>query len=222
MSEQANRIRIFGVPMSRAARVHWMARELGLDAEHVPIGFADGSNKTPEYLALNPNGRLPTLEDGGLVLWESMAINLYLARKYGPGGLGEGLAPRDLEEDALAMQWSFWVMTEIEKPLLRLTLARLELPEDSVEGRYFRERVPQGPEIEAAAEQELERPLAVLDGVLADREFLVAERFTVADLNVASVMAWSRQARLDLSRWPNVAGWLARCLGRSGFRPAAA
>ena len=198
-----------------------MARELGLDAEHVPIGFADGSNKTPEYLALNPNGRLPTLEDGGFVLWESMAINLYLARKYGPGGPGEGLALRDLEEDALAMQWSFWVMTEIEKPLLRLTLARLELPEDSVEGRYFRERVPRGPEIEAAAEQELERPLAVLDGVLADREFLVAERFTVADLNVASVMAWSRPSRLDLSRWPNVAGWLARCLGRSAFRPAA-
>jgi glutathione S-transferase len=198
-----------------------MARELGLEAEHVPVSFTDGGNRTPEYLALNPNGRLPTLEDGGFVLWESMAINLYLAKKYGPGGAGEALAPRDLEEEALATQWSFWVVTELEKPLLRVTLARMKLPEDSPEGRYFRERVPRDPDGEAAAERELERPMKVLDGVLADRQYLVGERFTVADLDVASVLAWARPARLDLTRWPNVAGWLARCLGRPAFRAAA-
>jgi glutathione S-transferase len=217
---EGSKIEIYGVPLSRASRVHWMARELGLDAEHVPIGFADGSNRTPEYLALNPNGRLPTLVDDGFVLWESMAINLYLARKHGPGGPGADLAPRDLEEDALATQWSFWVMTEIEKPLLRLTLARFEAPDDSPEARYLRERAPRGPEVEAEAEKELERPLRVLDGVLADRDYLVGGRFTVADLDVASVMAWVRPAKLDLSRWPHVAAWLGRCLGRPAFRPA--
>ena len=78
-------LKIYGVPLSRAYRALWMANELGLDYENVPIHFADGSAKTPEYLAVNPNGRIPAIDDNGFKLWESMAINLYLAKKHGSG-----------------------------------------------------------------------------------------------------------------------------------------
>jgi glutathione S-transferase len=98
-------LKIYGVPLSRAYRALWMANELGLDYENVPIHFADGSAKTPEYLAVNPNGRIPAIDDNGFKLWESMAINLYLAKKH-----GSGLLPKTMEDEAHAIQWSFWVM----------------------------------------------------------------------------------------------------------------
>jgi glutathione S-transferase len=75
-----SRLKIYGIPMSRVFRVVWMAKTSSLDYENVPIHFADSSSKTPEYLAINPNGKIPAVEDGGLKLWESMAINLYLAK----------------------------------------------------------------------------------------------------------------------------------------------
>ena len=104
-------LKIYGVPLSRAYRALWMANELGLDYENVPIHFADGSAKTPDYLAVNPNGRIPAIDDNGFKLWESMAINLYLAKKH-----GSGLLPKTMENEAHAIQWSFWAMTEVEKP----------------------------------------------------------------------------------------------------------
>lgn len=206
------RLKVYGVPMSRAARTLWMCRELGLEFEHVPIHFADGSIKAPEYLAVNPNGRIPSIADGDFKLWESMAINLYLARKHG----GE-LSPRDLEEEALAWQWSFWVMTEVEKPLLNVLLQRLELPEGSAEAKYFRERVPLDPKVEAASLAELNRPLGVLSQHLDGREYLLDDRFTVADLNVASVMSWTQMARVDLAPYPPIGAWMGRCLSRPAF-----
>lgn len=95
---------------SRSHRVVWMLKELGLPFEHVLTNFMDDSTRRPEFLAINPNGRVPVPDDDGFKIFESMAINLYLARKHA-GALG----PRDLSEDALMTQWSFWVVTEVEK-----------------------------------------------------------------------------------------------------------
>jgi glutathione S-transferase len=212
-----NDLEVYGTPMSRAARTLWMCRELGLPFEHVPIHFADGSAKTPEYLALNPNGRIPTIKDGSFVLWESMAINLYLARKH-----PSAIAAKGLEEEALATQWSFWVMTEVEKPLLTVLLQRMKFPEGSNEEKYFRQRVPRDPKKEQESLAELGKPLAVLDGALAGRSYLLGDRFTVADLNVASVLAWATMARIDLASTPRVADWLARCTSRPAFGGQAA
>src|SRR6185437_3394897 len=80
-------LKIYGVARSRTFRTLWMAKELGLDYEHVKIDFATGDTRTPAHLALNPNGHVPVIDDDGFVLWESMAINLYLAKKYGAGTL---------------------------------------------------------------------------------------------------------------------------------------
>ena len=80
-------LKIYGVARSRAFRTLWMAKELGLDYEHVKVDFATGETRTPAHLALNPNGQVPVIDDNGFVLWESMAINLNLAKKYGVGTL---------------------------------------------------------------------------------------------------------------------------------------
>lgn len=193
-------MKIYGIPQSRAGRCLWMARELGLQHENVPVHFR-ATRESPELLKANPNARIPALECDGFTLYESMAINLYLAKKH---GAGTPIAPASLEEEALATQWSFWVMTEIEKPVLTLLLHAMGMS-------------PAEEPVLAQARAALDRPLGVLEQHLAGQEWLVGGRFTVADLNVASVMAWARAAKLDLSPWPRVAGWLGRCLGRPAF-----
>ena len=115
-------IKLYGISRSRAMRPLWMLEELGLPYEHVKVSFVNDTRK-PEFLRLNPNGHIPVLQDGDLVLWESMAINLYLARKY-----DKGLWPKRVEDGGRAFQWSLWSMTELEEPVLTWApLAGLDL-----------------------------------------------------------------------------------------------
>ena len=198
-------LKINGVARSRAFRTLWMAGELGLDYEHVQIDMAKGETRQPSYLAINPNGHVPAIDDGGFILRESMAINLYLAKKYASGA--DGLYPASLEDEARAWQWSFWGMTEIERPLLTALLNRAVFPES--------ERDAAAAE---AGEKALAAPMQVLDGALAKSPYLLGARFTVADLNLASILTWARPARIDLSATPRAAGWLKQCLDRPAAR----
>jgi len=194
---------IYGQSGSRAIRALWMAEELGINYEHIPTRFADQA-KEPEFKKINPNGRVPTIDDDGFIVWESMAVNLYLAKKYG----GE-LGPQNLEEDTAATQWSFWVMTEIEKTLLQAlfhTLGILGAEKD--------------PAAAAAALAELDRPLEVLEAELQGKDYLVGGRFTVADLNVSSVLTFTSMVGEDLSKWPAVQAWFGRCAGREALARA--
>lgn len=193
---------LYGAMASRAHRVVWMLKELGLDYEHVPTHFMDGSTRKPEFLAINPNGRVPVINDAGFIVYESMAINLYLAKKY--GGV---LAPQGLQEETLATQWSFWVVTEVEKPLLFASANRKLFAEG---GRDEEQAL--------MAIDKLGRPFKVLDAHLASHEWLIGGRFTVADLNVATVMDLAPQCGIALDAWPHVNEWHQRCLAR----PAAA
>jgi glutathione S-transferase len=195
-------IRLYGSLHSRAHRCAWLLKELRIDFDHVDVNFQDGSTRRPEFLSINPNGRVPVLETDEVRLFESLAINLYLARKH-PGPL----SPVSMEEDAEMTQWSFWVATEIEKPLL-LAAANTML--------FAPEK--RSPEEARIAMAKLARPLGVLDGYLASASHLVGDRFTVADLNVSVVMTLARLAALDMSKWPYVDHWLTDCLER----PAAA
>jgi glutathione S-transferase len=196
-------LKIYGVARSRAARVLWMAKELGLDYEHIKVDFATGETRRPEHLALNPNGHIPVIDDGGVVLWESMAINLYLAKKHGSGGL----YPTRLEDEARAWQWSFWGMTEVERPVLTAMFNRAILPEAQRDAAAADQ-----------AEKALAPPLGVLDGVLARSAYLLGGNFTVADLNVASILAWARPAQIDMAPFPKVAEWLKNCAERPAAR----
>jgi glutathione S-transferase len=196
-------LKIYGVARSRAARVLWMAKELGLDYEHVRVDFATGETRQPAHLALNPSGHVPVIDDDGFILWESMAINLYLARKYGAGGL----YPSRFEDEARAWQWSLWGMTEVERPVLTAMMNRAIFPESQRDLAAA-----------DAAEKTLAQPLRVLDGVLGRTPYLLGERFTVADLNVASILAWARPAQIDMSAFPKVAEWLSICAERPAAR----
>ena len=195
-------LKIYGVARSRAL---WMAKELGLDYEHIKIDFATGETRTPAHLALNPNGHVPVIDDDGFILWESMAINLYLAKKYGR----DGFYPTRLVDEARAWQWSFWGMTEIERPVLTALFNRAILPANE-----------RDPATADAAEKTLAQPLKVLDGALGRSPYLLGDKFTVADLNVGSILAWARPAQIDFSPFPKVAEWSRNCAERPAARAA--
>ena len=198
-------LKIYGVARSRAFRTLWIAKELGLDYEHIKIDFATGETRTQAHLALNPNGHVPVIDDDGFILWESMAINLYLAKKYGR----DGFYPSRLVDEARAWQWSFWGMTEIERPVLTALFNRAILPAN--------ERDPAAAD---AAEKTLAQPLKVLDGALGRSPYLLGDKFTVADLNVGSILAWARPAQIDFSAFPKVAEWSRNCAERPAARAA--
>jgi len=192
-------IKVYGIPRSRAARVLWMLEELQVPYELVPVSFI-GDCRKPDYLKINPNGHIPALQDGDLTLFESLAINLYLARKY-----DKGLWPKTVEGEARAYQWSIWAMTELEEPLLTALLHRMFLPEDQ-----------RDPKKAADGEQRTKTPLAVLEGQMKG-DWLAGKDFTVADLNVASVLSWAALIGMDLSAFPKTQAWLGRCTSRPGY-----
>lgn len=190
-------LKIYGAARSRAFRVLWAAEELGLAYEHVPIPFAD-ANADPAYRAINPNGRIPAIDDDGFVLFESLAITQYLFRRH-----GGPLQPVGLQDEARLAQWSLWGANEIELPLITLVQHTRLFPDDRRDARLADE---------AAAK--LPRPLAVLDAHLAGRAFLLGDGFTVADLNVSSLLYTAWLNRIDLARWPHVVRWLDEALTR--------
>ena len=198
-------MKLYGTKVSRAMRSIWAAEEVGVDYEFVSTSFREES-KTPEYLAINPNGRVPALVDGDLELFESMAINLYLAKTY-----GGKLYPSDPHDEARAIQWTIWGMTELEPHLIPMVLHKVLLPEDQ-----------RDPAVVANAEAAIERPLGVLDAHVSDREYLLGGDFTIADLNLAGALTSAHFASFDISKFENVARWMSRCAGRPSFARARA
>jgi glutathione S-transferase len=194
-------LQLYGNPRSRATRCLWMLEEVGQPYQLLDKSTRVDDLHSAEYLRLNPNARIPTLVDGDLVLWESMAINLYLAQKY--EGPMHCASPEVL---GLAAQWSFWAMLEIEHLLLHLLEHRAVLPE-------FARDVS----VVERSELLLKKPLTVLNDCLAGRGYLAGDGFSVADLNVASILAWGKIARLDLSAYPDLARWLDGCLARPAY-----
>lgn len=191
-------LRLHGIAASRAARPLWLLEELNVPYEHISQSYAGGATQTPEFLALNPNGHIPVLEDGGIVVWESMAINLYLTRKF-----GGPLAASNLAEVAEVLRWTFWAVTECERDALTVLMNKVALPADKRDAALAKR-----------SQGALAKPFAALNTHLAQREYIVGERFTVADLNVASVLGWAQAAKPLLEGNPNVAAWLARCQAR--------
>ncbi len=203
---------IYGVSASRALRPLWVATELGLPFVHVPTPYRGGATRRPEFLALNPNGRIPVLVDarpeGDVVVWESMACALYLARHHGPAD-GRSLSPVTAHEEAEALRWSFWTVTELEDDALALLMHGFVMPV-----------AQRKPALAEAAQRRLGVPLRVIEQHLQaqGQAGLAAERFTVADLCVASVLAWVQPAQALMAQFPLVRAWLGRCLARPAYQ----
>jgi len=194
---------IYGVAASRAFRVYWAAEELGAPYEQVAWKFGGPEIKSAAYRAINPNATIPAIVDDGFALFESLAITLYLARKAGK------LWPADLRGEALAYQWTLWGATEVEGTLGQWAYHTLLLPEA--------ERKP--PLAEEAA-RKLPVKFDVLEGALASRQWLTADTFTIADLNLAAILF--RAPAFGLDRWPRVADWHRRCYARPAAQRAVA
>lgn len=207
-------LKIYGVYQSRASRTYWMARELGLDFESVPViqarrvadptaADAPFNTRSPGFLAINPNAHIPTIEDDGLVLWESIAINLYLARKHkGP------LAPQSLAEEGLIESWSLWAVNQIEQDAVKIVLTYDNDLQDT----------PGGKDVLEAATRMLKKPFDILNRHLATQDYLVGNRFTVADLNVAEICRYAVTEKALTAPNPNVMAWYERCHDRPAFR----
>jgi glutathione S-transferase len=198
-------LEIYGVARTRAFRALWAAEELGIAYEHRPIEIGDAGARTPEFLALNPNGRLPVIVDGDFVLPESLAITLYLAKKHSLGTL----YPRRLEDEARAWQWSFWAIAEVDRGVNIWSLHAVRLPP-----------VERNAALREEALKVIAAPFKVLDAAVSKDPYLLGAQFTVADLNVAAVI--SRAADMDLTAWPHLQAWLIRCLDRPAARAALA
>ena len=201
-------IKLYGVPQSRAGRCLWALEELGVPYELVPVSFT-GDNKKPEYLAINPNGRVPALDDDGLILFESLAINLHLARKY---GAAQGLWPASADDQSRAIQWSLWAANEVEPHSVGYLLHTRLLPEAMRDAAKAK-----------AALEALPKPLAVLEKALAGKQHLLGGGFTIADLNVATVLAlaWMGKA-FDGAAFPRASEWIARVHARPAAQRVAA
>jgi glutathione S-transferase len=191
-------LKLHGIAASRAARALWLLKETGVPFEHVSQTYKGGATQTPAFLKLNPNGHVPVLEDDGIVVWESMAINLYLARK-----IGGPLAPANLAEEAEVLRWTFWAVTECEKDALTVLMHRVGMPADQ-----------RDESLAVRAEKALVKPWGVLEGHLANRPYIAGDRFTVADVNVASVLGWAQVSTGLMQAHPKVAEWLKGCMAR--------
>ena len=204
-------LKIYGIGPSRAARPIWTALELGVPFDLISTPYASGATRTPEFLAINPNGHIPVLIDeraeGAITVWESMACALYIARVHGKAD-GQTIAPATPREEAEALRWSFWTVSELEADALTVLMHRMAMPEDQ-----------RKPELADKAESRLKVPLAVLEKHLQAQHakgeaYLAANRFTVADVCVASVASWVRPAAVLLAQYPAVSSWLKVCLDR--------
>ena len=202
---------IYGVYRSRASRNIWLAHELGIPFKHVPViqhyrlpdakaAVRRCTPARPQFLKVNPNGHVPSIDDDGLVLHESLAINLYLARKH-----GGPLAPANAAEDGEMGMWSLWAATEVEPHSINVLYHRIGNPPD------------QGRQVADAAVEALAAPFAVLDADPGKDGWLVGGRFTVADINVAEIVRYALAAPELFEAAPRVKAWLAACQARPAF-----
>jgi glutathione S-transferase len=194
-------ITLYGGAHGRASRCLVALEELGLTYHHVPLKPWDSAEDRERLAVLNPNARVPVLDDDGLVIWESMAINLYLGDRY-----GGPLWPAEAKDRARMYQWSVWAQTSVD-----------------VMARHLA-RFGKDPAAKARAEAERLAALAILDRALQGRSYLLGEAFTLADVNVATTLCEPWEAgRIDGDIVPAEHGlaalgaWLERCIARPSW-----
>ena len=191
-------MRLYEFGPTRSIRARWTLQELGVEFEPITVNLVAGEHRRPEFLKINPAGKLPVLVDGDLVLTESVAIVLYLADKYPENGL----LPADLTGRAQVNRWLLFAATELEQPLWRISRHTALYPEDK--------RLPGDVTL---ARQEFKEMAAVLEKHLEGRQFVVGDRATVADFVMAYTLDWGGEARL-LDEFPVLRRYMERMYAR--------
>jgi glutathione S-transferase len=191
-------MKLYGFAATRSIRALWALNELGAEFEFVPVNILAGEHRHPEFLRINPAGKVPVLVDGDMVLTESAAIVMYLAEKYPD----KGLLPADREQLGQAYRWVMFAMTELEQPLWRITRHSWLYPEDK--------RIPE--EIPIAS-QEFIAMATILDNHMAGRQFIVGDTMTIADCVTAYLMDWANEYHL-INEHPRLRTYLDKMYAR--------
>ncbi|MSQ70893.1 MAG: glutathione S-transferase family protein [Betaproteobacteria bacterium] len=199
-------LKIYGQARSRAFRVLWLAKEINLPYEHIPVSIhVEGAQaKEDWYKQLNPNARIPTIDDDGIILWESAAINVYLARKH--GGM---LYPKTAEGEGRMLQWGFYIANDVEPPMIAVFQHRVAFPPEK--------RIPA---IADEGEKNLQPGLQTIEGQLEKTPFLQGNEWGMADFLAASVLYTLYMIKYDLSKFPRLGAWLSASCERPAAREA--
>ena len=206
-------LKIYGIYRSRATRNIWLCDEMGIAYEQVPViqasrladplaADAPLNTRSPSFAKMNPAGGIPAIDDDGLVLAESLAINLYLARKH-----GGPMAPASVAEEGQMAMWTLWAATMMEPHSIQILYNRVAKPVAERDAK-----------LADAAVETLKAQFSVLDGALAKTGFLVGGRFTVADINVAETVRYAMAAPELFGPAPRVKSWLEACHARPAFK----
>lgn len=191
-------MKLYEFAPTRSIRARWALQELDVPLESVEIRLLEGAGQTPEYLAINPTGKLPTLVDGDFVVTETLAIVVYLAEKYPQ----KGLLPTDFKQRTQLNRWMSFVVTELEQPLWRIARNSFLYPEH--------QRQPTDIEI---AKGEFRKMAAVLEKHMQGREFLVGDRVSVGDFITAHTLDWGNEIGL-LDQCPTLLAYMQRMYDR--------
>lgn len=199
-------LKIYGPTQSRAFRVLWLMHELDMPFEQVPvtINVAQPQCKEPWFLAINPNGRVPAIDDDGFQLWESVAIIQYLAKKA-----GSELYPASLQDESRMLQWAMFTMLDLEPPMIAVLRNRVVLPVDRRDESLALEGL-----------KNLQRPLAIYEAELARQPFFAGARWGLADFMVASAAVTLLMLKVDLAPYPKFMAWLKASAARPAARAA--
>jgi glutathione S-transferase len=201
-------LKLYGQYRSRAFRVAWMCKESNIPYEHenVTINVEGATCKQPSYVALNPNARVPTIDDDGFVMWESGAINFYLAEKY-----RSPLWPADLKARGRAYQWAFFIANDVEPHMITVMQNRVMFAPEKRDAA-----------LADAADTRLQPRLKVLDEHLSRNRYFGIERWDMADFMVASVCFSFTAMKYDLAKYPHFQKWLMASIERPKAKEAIA
>ncbi len=196
-------VKIYGSPRTSAGRCFLLLEELGVPYEICALDMMKKrEHKSPEYLKLNPNGKVPCLVDGDFVIWESLAINTYLAEKYRPELLG-----KTPEQKGLIQQWNVWALAELQPPLVDMIIQLMFVPEDKRDMRLVEK-----------AKENVPPMLTILDQELKGKDYILGSTITAADFNLASVVNIAAAMEFPLSSYTNLTKWFARMKERPSFK----
>jgi glutathione S-transferase len=199
-------LKIYGQARSRTFRVLWLCKESGIPYEHIPVTIHTENAQAKEawFVKLNPNARIPVIEDDGFVMWESSAINLWLAEKY-----SSPLYPASVDEKGALLQWVLFIANDLEGPMITVFQNRFAFPAEKRQSALADE-----------AEKKLRPALAIVEGELAQRGHLGLKRWDLTDLVAASVLFSLHAMKYDLGAYPNLAKWLTQSLSRPAAQEA--
>lgn len=195
------KLKLYGSPMGSGLKNHWLLAELDLPYENPSLDMRAGEHKKPEFLKINPTGQVPVLMDGDFVVFESIAINQYLSEKY-----DSELVGKDAEERALILQWSLSFSFHTLKHLTELVHHKFRGTGDEKTLEKARESLP--------------GTLEVLNTALKGKEYLVGDRFTLAEVNIVSVMTYADFVEYDYSEFTEIVRWMKHAMARPSFAKA--